>query len=178
MSMEIEREVYRFVLTASTNSFAENVSAKYNGVRMVSCDGDVVEFLNRVHRVFVEQISAGSLRITIDVVNEDKVDFNDIQSIRNRIDCLIDEEYEPELMVDVITKSTNTPISWTLQKGQCMQAKAMMKMDMEPGVEEAVSFITSSAVGFSDEFKASLVKELNTGDYPHVINFITALAEM
>ena len=54
----------------------------------------------------------------------------------------------------------------------------MMDMDMAPGVKDAVSFITSAAVGFSDEFTANLVQELNTGKYQHVLDFINTLAEM
>lgn len=176
--MKIQREVYRFVLYATTSSFAENVKVEYNGVRLTSVEGDIVEIKDRAYHALVEQVSGGKIKITIDVVNEDNVDFNDLQSIQNRIDCMIDEEYEPEVLATVITKSTNIQIPWTLELDECYQTQAMMDMDMAPGVKDAVSFITSSAVEFNDEFTATLIKEFNTGNYQHVLDFINTLAEL
>ena len=85
----IKREVYRFILYAATNSFAENIAVKYDGVILTSIDGDVVEIKGRTHQSLVEQVCVGKVRITIDVVNEDKVDPNDIQTIQKRIDCML-----------------------------------------------------------------------------------------
>jgi hypothetical protein len=103
---------------------------------------------------------------------------NEGDAIEERIDYMLEEEYQIEPLVEVFTKSTKSPISWTIDFRRSYQTEKMMDMDMAPGVKDAVSFITSAAVGFSDEFTATLIKELNTGKYQHVLDFINTLAEM
>ena len=169
--MRIERDVYLLVLNATTPSFAENVDVKFTGVRMTSVDGDVVEINNRQHEIMVEQAGGGNLKITIAIVNECEV-------VEERIDYMLEEEYEIEPIVEVFTKSNHNLIAWSLNLRDSYQTKRMMEMDMNPDVKEAVSFITSAAVGYSDEFVATLINELNTGKYQHVLDFINNLANL
>ncbi len=175
--IRVKREVYRFVLYATTNSFAENITVKYDGVILTSIDGDVIEIKGRTHKSLVEQIGGGKVRITIDVVNEDKVDLNDVQTILKRIDCMLDEEYTPNVLATVVNSATHASIPWELELDECYQTVTEMDMDMSDDVKNTITYLTS-AMDFSDEFTASLVKELDSGKYSHVLDFINTLAEL
>ena len=80
-------------------------------------------------------------------------------------------------MLTVVNKSTNATIPWELDIDSCYQTTAEMEMDMSEDVKDAITYLTS-AMDFGEDFTANLVKELDSGKYPHVLDFINTLAEL
>lgn len=169
--MKVLRDVFQIVLEVPTNSYAENIRAKFNGVEMTSLDGDHIIINNRTYEVVVEQVGGGKCNVIIYVVNNGS-------EIEDRIDYMLEEEYEMKPLVEITTKSSNTILPWTINYRQSMQTVRMMDMDMAPGVKDAIDYLTSSAVDFDEAFIGKLVQELNTGKHQDVLDFINKLSEL
>lgn len=169
--MKILRDVFQIVLDIPTNSYAENIRAKFNGVELTSLEGNIITINNRTYDIVVEQVGGGKCKAFIYVVN-------DGDEIEDRIDFMMEEEYEMKPLVEFVTKSSNSTLPWTIDYRQTMQTSRMMDMDMTPDVKDAIGYLTSTAIDFDEAFIGDLVRELNTGNYQEVLDFINRLSEL
>lgn len=169
--MKSMRKVFSLVLDLETNSFPDNINLVLNGVNMISPDGDVVTIVNRIHDINLDSVGGGIVRATIDIVNE-------TEEIEERIDYMLDEEYELQPLVDVKVKSSGKAVSWTINWRNSCQTEKMMDVNMAPGVKESLDFLTDSAIEFSPEFMSKLVKDMNDGNLNGVMDFITKLGNL
>lgn len=169
--MRVVRDVFQLALDIPTNSFAENVRVKFHGVKMTSVDGDEVVIKNRPFEVVIEQGGNAKVRAFIYIVN-------DGTEIEERIDAMLEEEYEITPLVDISTISNGTVLSGTVNYRNSYQTQREMPVEMAAGVQETVEFLTSTAVEFDDQFIGSLVSELNSGKHQDIIDFVTTLANL
>ena len=169
--MRVVRDVFQLTLDISTNSFAENVEVKFNGVKMTSVDGDEVTITKRPFEVVVEQGGNGKVRAIIYIVN-------DGTEIEERIDAMLNEEYELTPLVEIHTISNGTVLTYTVNYRKSEQVQREMPVEMADGVQETIEFLTSTAIEFDDQFIGSLVSELNSGKHQDIIDFVTTLANL
>ena len=169
--MKVLKDVFQLVLNIPTNSFAENVKVNFKGVTMTSVDGDEIVITGRKTDIVIEQGGNGNVRAIVYIVN-------DGTAIEERIDAMLEEEYELTPMAEISTISNGTVLNCTVDLRRSCQTQREMPVDMAPGVQETVEFLTSTAVEFDDQFVGDLVSALNSGKYPQIIDFITNLANL
>lgn len=164
-------DVFALVLTIPTTSWTDNIAVDFTGVKMVGVEEDEIIITGRKHEIELEQAGGGNVRATIYIQN-------DGTQLQERIDALLDEEYAIEPMVSIRTISNSKPLSCTVDYRRSEQTIRAMPIDMAPGVQDVVEYLSSTSVELEPDLMAELVKELNAGEMPDVIAFVQNLANL
>ena len=122
------------------------------------------------------EITTETIRNNLIAINIFVVDDSDVET--EQISYLLDEEYEPEILMDVVVKSTQASVGFTLDENGFMSCVRDMEIKMDPRVRSAIGFITSAFFDDDAELTQKLVDAFKTGEHDIVIDFINALAEL
>jgi hypothetical protein len=169
INTRIKRPIYRLFLNCQLISTEADAVVEFDGIKMISIDGREILINNRVYDIYVESYGAMKFRIQLDIVNEG-------EAIEERIDYMLDEEYEIHPLICIRNRKTGKVGTWKIDWRESCQTEEMMEMDMNEGVRECLEFLmpvfesTNSTLFTSGE----IVRALND-EMPDAVSFIRQL---
>lgn len=169
INTRIKRSIYRLILNCQLVSAESDVIVEFDGIKMISVDSREVLINNRVYDINVESYGTMKFKIQIDIVNEGA-------TIEERIDYMLDEEYEIHPLICIRNGKTGKLGTWTIDWRESCQTEAIMEMDMNEGVRECLEFLTPVFESTNSTLFTSgeIVRALNN-EMPDAVSFIRHL---